>query len=513
MNNYANLVMTGNKGMQASLVKLLPGITFFLYLLLALYAIMHHEPWGDEIHSWNIAKGSTSYLDVIQNSRYEGHPPTWYTIMWIVSKFTHNFSWVQMVHLTIASLTVFLILYYSPFPLVARLLIPFGYFFSFEFSILSRNYAIGVLAAFCICLIMRHTFRYKMVCYYVLLLLLSNSHLFGLILAGSFHLYYLLWDYEQHKNIRRIALHILAGALFLLPSCYFMFPPPTGALNVNFWMNRWHISNVIITVQSPLRSFMPIPAWWNEHFWNTQFLMEWQYRYRWMKYITPFLSVSIIVAVFFILRKSRKSTILFFSNLLLTSLISIAVFPLGSARYAGLIYIGFLGAWWLYCYEAVPARWHKWVVNSLLIIQMIATTVAIGADSGRPFSNFNRVGELVHKVPPNEKVVVDYWGLNAIAAFMDKPFYCLDLKKEVSFLLWDSDMARLMKSNYRYTEGANYLAAQGIIRFWMVSTGSPENLYKVDARFAKDFHVELVDKIEGAIEKGGNLYLYRVNSR
>lgn len=499
-------------GIKASLGKPALSGVFFLFVILAGYTMAHHEPWGDEIHSWNIAKGSASYLDVIQNSRYEGHPPTWYTIMWIVSKFTHDFSWVQMVHLTIATLTVFLILFYSPLPLVARLLIPFGYYFSFEFSIITRNYAIGVLVAFCICLIMRRTFPYKMVCYYLLLLLLSNGHLLGLILAGSFHLYYLLWDYEQHKNIKRIGLHILAGALFLLPSCYFMFPPSTGALNVGFWMNRWDISNVMITIQSPLRSITPIPAWWNEHFWNTQFLMEWQYRYRWMKYITPFLSVGIIVAIFFILRKSRKSTILFFTNLLLTSFISIVVFPLGSARYAGLIYIGFLAAWWLYCYEATPVRWYKWVVNGLLVIQMIAAGVAIGADSGRPFSNFNRVGELVNKVPAHEKVVVDYWGLNAIATFMDKPFYCLDLKKEVSFLLWDSDMAHLMKSNYRYTEGADYLATQGITKFWMVSTGSPESLSKVDTRFAKDFHVELVDKIEGAIEKRGNLYLYRIST-
>ncbi|WP_315817327.1 hypothetical protein [Paraflavitalea speifideaquila] len=97
----------------------------------------------------------------------------------------------------------------------------------------------------------------------------------------------------------------------------------------------------MITIQSPIRSLMPVPAWWSDHFWNTQFLMEWQSQYRWMKYVTPFLSLAIVAAIYFILRASKKSLILFFSNLLLTSFISIAVFPLGCARYAGLIYIGF----------------------------------------------------------------------------------------------------------------------------------------------------------------------------
>jgi len=511
MNNYASPVLTNTKSSTASLVSLLPGIGFCLYLLLAVYALLHHEAWGDEIHSWNIAKGSASYLDVIHNSRFEGHPPTWYTIMWVVSKFTHNFLGVQVVHLCIASLTVFLILFRSPLPLTARLLIPFGYYFAFEFSVLTRNYAIGVLAAFCICLIMRRTFRYKMVCYYLLLLVLSNGHLFALILAGSFHLYFLLWNYEQHKDLRRVGLHVLLGALFLLPSLYFIFPPSSGALNAHFWMDRWQATNFIITAQSPIRSLMPIPAWWEEHFWNTQFLMAWQSEYRWMNYITPLLSVAMVVAIFYMLRKSKKSAVLFFSNLLVTFFISIVVFPLGCARYAGLIYIGFLAAWWLYCYEESPAPWHKWIVNSLLVLQVIAAAIAIGKDRNRPFSNFNRVGDLVAKVPAQEKVVSDYWGLNAIAAFMDRPFYCLDLKKEVSFLLWDSDMAQLMKTDYRYTEGAEHLAGQGIHQFWMLSTGSPEELTKVDTRFFKEYEVVLKDKIEDAIEKGGNLYLYQVS--
>jgi hypothetical protein len=485
-------------------------VAFILYLILAVYALLHHEAWGDEIHSWNIAKGSASYLDVIQNSRYEGHPPTWYTIMWIISRFTHNFSYVQLVHLLIASSTVFIILFYSPLPLWSRLLIPFGYYFAFEFAVLTRNYAIGVLLAFCICLIMRKTFRYKAACYYVLLLLLSNGHLFALILAGAFHFYFLLWDYEQRKDRRGTIMHILLGLLFLLPSLYFIFPPSQGSLNLHFWMSRWDNSNFIVTAQSPIRSLTPIPAWWEAHWWNTQFLMEWQNRYRWLKYITPLLSVAMIAAIFCMLKKSKKSLLLFFSNLLVTGFISIVVFPLGCARYAGLIYIGFLVAWWLYCTEATPLRWHKWVANTLLVCQIIAAAVAIGLDSKQPFSNFNKVAELINKAPGGEKVVTDYWALNAVAAFTDKPMYCLDLKKEVSFLLWDNDIQRVLKNPYRYTEGAAVLFQQGLPSFRMLSTGPLEELVKVDALFTTTYKVSLEAQLEGAIEKGGNLYLYKV---
>lgn len=80
---------------------------FLLYLLVAGFALANHEMWADELHSWNIAKGSKTFVDVFRNSRYEGHPPLWYIILWTIARFTHHLAAVQMVHLTIAAAAVF----------------------------------------------------------------------------------------------------------------------------------------------------------------------------------------------------------------------------------------------------------------------------------------------------------------------------------------------------------------------------------------------------------------------
>ena len=56
---------------------------------------------------------------------------------------------------------VFVILFYSPLPFPVRSIIPFGYFFLFEYSILNRNYAIGILIAFIICIIIHKNFKGK----------------------------------------------------------------------------------------------------------------------------------------------------------------------------------------------------------------------------------------------------------------------------------------------------------------------------------------------------------------
>src|ERR1700752_2887831 len=91
--------------------RLKQGGIFFLYMVVAGFAMAHHELWGDEIHSWNIAKSSGSLPDLIRNSRYEGHPPVWYLVLWGISKFTHDLVYVQAVQWIIASSVVFVLVF------------------------------------------------------------------------------------------------------------------------------------------------------------------------------------------------------------------------------------------------------------------------------------------------------------------------------------------------------------------------------------------------------------------
>ncbi len=272
--------------------------------------------WGDEIHSWNIAKGSESLADLFRNIRYEGHPPVWYIIIWLVSRFTHNLIYVQSVHWLIAITTVFLVLFFSPFPLLTRLLIPFGYYFLFEYAALSRNYAVGILLAVCICLIMRKTFRYKSIVYYLLLFLLSNTHLLGILLAGAIHVYYLLQYKEENKNRSYLLLHAIIGLLVAIPAVGFIFPPSDSEMNVQFWLGRWGMRNVIGFSQSPVRSFIPIPPWWLFNFWNYQFMLTIANTTKQFWMVNVLCAIGIVLLIIFILKDDKKSGALFSANLL-----------------------------------------------------------------------------------------------------------------------------------------------------------------------------------------------------
>jgi len=490
--------------------KLLWGV-YIVYLLVSGYAISHHEPWTDEVNSWNIAKGSHSYTDLIRNTRYEGHPPAWFTILWSISKFTHNVAYMKTAQWLIAAMVVYTILFLAPFPLLTKILIPFGYFFLFEYAAFSRDYSIGVLLACCICYILEKDFKYKPLLYYTLLFCLSNTHLLALILAAGLHLYFLLWTRQKG---RKISIHILLGVIVSLPAVYFIFPPSDSMLNNNFWHNRITAAQLSALNGIPLRAFLPIPAWWNYHFWNTEFLLEAGNSLNFLKFANPLISIGLLALAALILRKSPKSLTLFIANVLVTAIVAVAVQPLTSARYSGFIFIGFIAAYWLYCNETPVTTSNSRLVNMLLLVQLTAGAFAVTKDIGRPFSNLYRVKELVNEVPAGNRLVTDYWTMSGYVTFMDKPAYCIDTRKEMSFIVWGADIPAIHNDPARYTGGLKDLfSRQHIDTVYMVTIAPEQQLFSTDPQLSGSFLITLVDKREGAIEKGSNLYLYRISSR
>ncbi len=484
-------------------------IIFFLYVIVSAFAITHHELWGDEIHSWNIAKASGSILDLIDNTRYEGHPPVWYLMLWTISKFTHNLAYVQIIQLIIASSVVFIVVFYSPFPFITRILIPFGYYFLFEYGILSRNYAIGVLPAFCICYILQKEFKYKLLLYYALLFFMSNTHLVALLLAGSLHLYFLLLTFGQKKNINKLFPHILLGILVFLPALYFIFPPSDSGLTVGILMGKFDNQHLGIIAKTPLRVFIPVPAWWEYNFWNTQFLLTLQGKNSMLRLLTLFLSIGVLGIVWLVLKDSKKSLTLFVVNLTLTFIVA-AIFPLTTQRYIGFIFIGFIAAYWLRCYEMPINRKNTWLINILLGIHVVAGVFIISKDIRLPFANSYRVNELINAVPLNEKIVTDYWCVNTISAFTDTAFYCIGLDSMPAFLQWKKEFNT--RSPGVYLNSIKKLFEQeGLKKIYLISTYSRRTIFELDPQLEKVFQLKVIDKREGAIHKWGNLYLYEIS--
>lgn len=476
-------------------------------MLVSGYTMAHHEPWGDEVFTWNIAKSSGSYPQLIENRKFEGHPPVWVTILWVISKFTHKVGYMQLVQWVIASLAAGLIIFYSPFPTLTKVLVCFGYYFLFEYAVLSRNYGTAILLICSICIVLGKEFRYKTLLYYVLLFLLSNVHLLAILLAASLHLYSLL----SYRSKKKLLVHVLAGGVIFLPAVYFILPPSDSTVNIGHTFQRWNIHLLTATVEAPLRALLPVQAWWNYHFWNTEFLIEAKHGHGILKIANLVCTIGLIVLAFFILRKSRRSLILFGTNLFLNLLLSATVFPLTSARYAGFIFIGFFVACWLHYYERSLPVTTKRLLNALLAVQLAAGVFAVFRDIRLPFSNLYKIRELAGEVPAGERLVTDYWTMNGYVAYFDTPAYCIDMGRELSFVSWGPDIIAIQNNPHRYTDGVHRLFQQEHKQeVYMISVASPQMLDQADSSFSEALHVVQIDSREGAIEKGSNLYLYKI---
>ena len=123
----------------------------FGYCLLVGFALSRHEMWRDEMEAWLIARDSESLPQLLRNLKNEGHPALWYVLLMPLTRLSHSPELMQVLHLGIATATVYLVVRYSPLSRIQVLLFPLGFFVLWQYAVVSRDYALGVLflVAFC----------------------------------------------------------------------------------------------------------------------------------------------------------------------------------------------------------------------------------------------------------------------------------------------------------------------------------------------------------------------------
>ena len=379
-------------------------LLFVVYLFVVAFAIYNHELWGDEIHSWNIVKGSNSLHDLFLNIRYEGHPPLWYLFLFCFTQFTHSLLSLKILQFTFSAIAAAIVLFYSPFSKLIKLLILFGYYFIFEYALLARNYMPAIVAAFCLAILFSKNFKYKTACYYFLLFALSNVHLLGLVLAASIHAGFL---FENSKGKSAISIHIISGILVLLPAIYFIMPPADSELNFTFWKGIWTSEKFYLFKTVIVKSLLPIQDFNNPHWWNTHFIID-NPNYL---FISRLIFVLLIFSICFTVGKNKTALVILIVNLILTYLLSI-IFPLNTARYVGFVFIGFLVSTWL-SYESMPSV-NKNILIALLLLQIPAGVFAVSKDATQKFSCASSVVEMYNAIPPDSFVTTDTikWFIN-----------------------------------------------------------------------------------------------------
>ncbi len=229
-----------------------------LFFIIEFILVHFHEMWSDEVHSWGIAASSHSFSQLIYNTRYEGHPELWYIVLFTLQLFTHNIFYMQVLHVLIAAGTVFVFCFFSPFHILKTTLICFGYFFAYEYSIISRNYGIEMLLLFlCAGLYTAYGNKYLTVISF-LFMLLFETNVYAVIIGVPLYCY-IIWSFISTHSLK-LKQALLSGIIVaagVVLSVIAMKPPADSIFN--FWSTKITLVDLEHVLSTIYTAYIPTP--------------------------------------------------------------------------------------------------------------------------------------------------------------------------------------------------------------------------------------------------------------
>lgn len=411
--------------------------------------------WRDELQAWLIARDSSSVRDLFKNLRYEGHPGLWHICLYVITRFTTNPIAMQFFHLAIATGVVYVFARFSPFSRRQKFLFAFGYFPFYEYSIISRNYSLGVLLIFIFCA--RFSRRHQS---YILLAtvlsLLANTNVYGFIIALCMAL---TLGFERiverdrflaatKGNLIASLTVFISGAVMaliqLIPPADAPFKGQTITLTESdvLLISK---TRLLATLTTIWRSYVPIPNFFRYNFWNTNFLLIG---------VTALSILAVLFSLwfFFFVAASfmAKPPVLF---LYLSGTCGILLFTyakyLGGARHHGHLFILFLACAWVSCFYERRSNWEiekkiikfpgrERFLTIILSAHVLAGAFAFSMDFIYPFSGSLSVAKFINSRGLAEAIIVgtkDDVSL-PISAFISRDIYYPESDRFGSFIVW-----------------------------------------------------------------------------
>jgi hypothetical protein len=185
-----------------------------VYVYLVAVMVAHHEPWFDEAQAWLLARDAEPGRLVSRLLGYEGTPGLWHFILMIPAKAGAPYLALNMIGAAAATAGVFVLLRFSPFPLVLKMLLPFSYYLFYQYAVVARSYTLLAVWLFSIAALYRS--RERLIYPFVILLsLLASTTLHGGLVAGCIYAVHLvdIWRSRGWRALFRIH-HLVAGGIF-----------------------------------------------------------------------------------------------------------------------------------------------------------------------------------------------------------------------------------------------------------------------------------------------------------
>ncbi len=521
-----------------------------LFFGLGWLGILNHEIWRDEAQAWLIARDSTSLLDLYAHTRYEGHPILWHACLFLITRWTHNPLAMQVFHLLLAVGSVVLIVKKSPFSIVQKGLLSFSYLLFYEYSIISRNYAIGVFLILLFCVF----YARRKPAYWLLALvlaLIANANAFGFLISLTLASVMLLRLRSESKpsqaaggrHILRVPIDRALPTLAILivgwgcslaqltrtvalpktdsPLEVAQAPGSLSAIEMNQVEQAIALINKVTGLVDPFaRSYFPMIRF-KMHFWTTHLLTDPEGigRIGGLE-VGNLIAVTLAAAIVFWTLKALSKTPLYLWLYLSASLSLYSFFVLvyrGSTRHNGHLMIVLIVSLWLATWSTrrkearlqdFSSRARRPIVGgllltTLLLFQCVSGVQAYAIDMIYPFSASRAIAQYIqtHQLEDLPLFAQNGRLMTGLISYLETKAYYAQANRYASFadILYniEEETSEIITANVKDF-------AQQQPEFLIVS------INPIDFS-ALENEVLLLTKVEETIVKSERMYLYKAD--
>lgn len=409
-------------------------LIWLIFLSVVWWGIFNHQPWRDEAQAWLIAR-DLSVTEIFQQMPYEGSPPLWHLMLAPLAKSGLPYETMHLIHGLIASVGIFIFLFYAPLPKILKLILPFGYYFSFEYAVIARNYNLSILLLFALaaCYQKRLT---RPLTYATLIFLLSWTNTHSLAVAGLLSVGLL---YDLIKENKWTAQKFISGLL--------SFSGPISALitmipHVDQQYAGWNFLGTDIIAWSLSAALLPFLV--SENLLIDIGVLAWIIALAWLP-LSLLLLKGWRTRIAFYLSYGWLSTIFMFKLM-------------GDLRHYGLILVFFIFFWWLdsleqnqpgASLEKINLSEKKLLnniglilISSFLIASLLYSVYFRVVNQDKYFSGAQEMAKYLlsnpHLLQENIATFPAYSGSALLPYLANKDFYQLDTFREGTFLTWDN---------------------------------------------------------------------------
>jgi hypothetical protein len=194
-------------------------LVLLIFTAIAAVTVWFHEPWADEAQAWLIAR-DLGIRGILNQMGYEGSPPLWHLLLWGLIRLHLPYAALGAVSLALVAAGMYIWLRWSPLPAPVRLLVPFAFYYQYQYAVVARSYALSTFLAFAAVALWRskpvHVIPFGLV-----VALLAQTNMYGFMIAGGIACAFALEcfrDFRKQRPLRTQIFQTSVAGLFVLVS-------------------------------------------------------------------------------------------------------------------------------------------------------------------------------------------------------------------------------------------------------------------------------------------------------